>query len=54
MISQENTDERYTETSTSSYNTESEITLTVTFKIKRRTGQKKIFVFQYFSLKKVL
>lgn len=37
MISQENTDERLTETSSSSY----EINLTVTSKIKRSTGKKK-------------
>lgn len=41
MISQENTDERFTETSSSSYDTDYETTLTVTFKIKRSTGIKK-------------
>lgn len=56
MISQENTDERLTETSSSSYDTDYEIILTVTSKIKRSTGKKKkqviIFVFQHFSLEK--
>lgn len=37
MISQENTDERFTETSSSSYETDYESPLTVTFKIKRST-----------------
>lgn len=41
MISQENTDERLTETSSSSYDTDYEIILTVTSKIKRSTGKKK-------------
>lgn len=40
MISQENTDERFTETSSSSYDTDTETTLTVTLK-KRSTGKKK-------------
>lgn len=56
MISQENTDERLTETSSSSYDTDYEIILTVTSKIKRSTGKKKKqvikFVFQHFSLEK--
>lgn len=54
MISQENTDERFTETSSSSYDTDYESALTVTFKIKRRIGKKQviIFVFQHFSLEK--
>lgn len=42
MISQKNTDERFTETSSSSYDTDYETTLTVTFKIKRSTGKKQI------------
>lgn len=52
MISQENTDERYKETSTNSYDTDSETTMTVTFKIKMSTGKKLliIFLFQHFSL----
>lgn len=41
MISQENTDERFTETSSRSYDTDYKTTLTVTFKIKRSTGKKK-------------
>lgn len=54
MIAQENTDERYKETSTNSYDTDSETTMTVTFKIKMSTGKKQliIFVFQHFSLEK--
>nr|XP_034315823.1 uncharacterized protein LOC117685508 [Crassostrea gigas]XP_034315824.1 uncharacterized protein LOC117685508 [Crassostrea gigas] len=40
MISQENTDERFTETSSRSYDTDNETTLTVTFKIKRSTDKK--------------
>lgn len=39
MISQENTDERYKETSTNSYDTDTETTMTVTLK-KMSTGKK--------------
>lgn len=42
MISQENTDERFTETSPNSYDTDYETTQTVTFKIKRSTGKKQV------------
>lgn len=43
MISQENTDEKFNETSSSSYDTDYKITLTGTFKIKRSTGKKNIY-----------
>lgn len=42
MISQENIDERFTETSSSSYNTDYETTQTVTSQIKRSSGEKQV------------
>lgn len=41
MISHENIDERFTETS-SSYNTDYETTQTITFQIKRSSGKKQV------------
>lgn len=41
MISQENTDEKYSENSTISYYTESETILTVNLEIKKSKGKKK-------------
>lgn len=55
MISQENTDEKYSENSTISYYTESETILTVNLEIKKSKGKKKkrgLSVFQHFSLEK--